>query len=88
MAKVTNTAAGPRGVNLKDGTTRYLDPGETADLDYDGELYEGLSKGDGGFDGMTKVDLQAHMDERGIAYEPGDNKAALLEKIEAANAAA
>ena len=88
MAKVTNTAAGPRGVNLKDGTTRFLDPGETADLDYDGDLYDGLTKGDGGFDSMTKAELTAHMDERGIAYEPTDNKAALLEKIEAANTAA
>ena len=87
MANVTNTAAGPRGVNLKDGTTRYLEPGETADLDHDGNLYEGVREGAGGFDAMTKAELIAHMDERGIAHDESDNKAALLEKIEAANAA-
>lgn len=87
MAKVTNTAAGPRGVNLKDGTTRYLEPGETADLDHDGNLYDGVTEGGGGFDNMSKAELRAHMDERGIAYEESDNKAALLDKIEAANAA-
>ena len=86
MTKVTNNAAGPRGVNLKDGTTRYLEPGETADLDHDGKLYEGVSEGAGGFDGMTKAELVAHMDARDIAYEPTDNKAALLDKIAAATA--
>lgn len=86
MAKVTNTATGPRGVNLKDGSTRFLEPGETADLDHDGNLYEGIAEGAGGFDSMTKAELAAHMDERGIAYEDGDNKAALLAKIEAAAA--
>lgn len=86
MAKVTNTAAGMRGINLKDGTTRYLEPGETADLDHDGNLYDGVTEGAAGYDGMTKAELIAHMDERGIAHDEGDNKTALLAKIEAANA--
>jgi len=47
MTKVTNTAAGPRGVILADGSTHYLEAGETADLDLhkDHDLYEGVEKG-------------------------------------------
>jgi hypothetical protein len=45
--KVTNTAPGARGVALKDGSTVYLEPGETDDLDVDGELYEGVVKASG-----------------------------------------
>lgn len=49
MAKVTNTAEGPRGVILNDGTTHYLEPGESADLDLheDHDLYPGVVKGSG-----------------------------------------
>ena len=50
MAKslVTNTAEGPRGVILADGTTRYLEPNESAELDLhpDHDLYEGVEKGE------------------------------------------
>jgi hypothetical protein len=48
MTKVTNTAAGPRGVILADGTTQYLEPGESADLELhaDHELYDGVEKGE------------------------------------------
>lgn len=41
MTKFTNYAPGPRGINLTNGTTRWLEPGETADLkkeDIAGEL--------------------------------------------------
>ena len=43
--KVTNTAQGARGVQLKDGSTFYLEPGQTADLDVAGDLYEGVVRG-------------------------------------------
>ena len=33
MAKFTNTGEGARGINLKDGTTRWVDPNETVELD-------------------------------------------------------
>jgi hypothetical protein len=51
MAKhtITNSAAGPRGVALADGTTLYIEPGQTVeDVEVaDGHvLYEGLEKGD------------------------------------------
>lgn len=48
MTKVTNTAEGPRGVILKDGTTHYLEPNETADLELHEkhDLYDGLVKGE------------------------------------------
>lgn len=48
MTKVTNTAEGARGVIVKDGSTVYLEPGETQDLDLhpDHDLYEGVEKGE------------------------------------------
>jgi hypothetical protein len=33
MAKFTNHGVGPRGINLKDRTTRYVEPGETVEID-------------------------------------------------------
>jgi hypothetical protein len=32
MAKFTNNSAGTRGVNLKNGTTVWLEPGESQDI--------------------------------------------------------
>lgn len=32
MAQFTNTGAGPRGINLKDQNTVFLDPGATVEL--------------------------------------------------------
>lgn len=87
MTKVTNNAAGPRGVTLKDGSTRYLEPGETAELDYEGALYEGLTEGEGGISSMKKADLAAICDAEGIAYAESDSRADLIAKIEAARAA-
>jgi hypothetical protein len=48
MTKVTNTAVGPRGVILKDSSTHYLEPNESADLELhpDHELYEGVERGE------------------------------------------
>lgn len=33
MATLTNTAAGPRGLGLRDGTTVLVHPGQTVDAD-------------------------------------------------------
>jgi hypothetical protein len=33
MAKITNFHAGPRGINMKDGTTVWVEPGQTVDID-------------------------------------------------------
>jgi hypothetical protein len=46
--KVTNTHPGPRGVHLADGTTHFLEPNETAELELHEkhDLYEGIEKGD------------------------------------------
>jgi hypothetical protein len=50
MAKklVTNTAPGPRGVLLADGTTHFVEPGQSVELDVADkhELYEGLEAGE------------------------------------------
>lgn len=44
MATFKNTAAGMRGVNLKDGTTVWIDAGETAEIDASqiADKYEGV----------------------------------------------
>jgi hypothetical protein len=49
MAKhtITNSAEGPRGVALADGTTLFIEPGQTVedvDVAKDHKLYEGLEK--------------------------------------------
>lgn len=100
--KVTNTAAGPRGVNLEDGTTRFLDPGETADLDgvKASDLYDGLveaSREKQALDKMNKADLLALANDSGVtAVKDADGndvvladatKAQLIDAIEAARAA-
>jgi hypothetical protein len=51
MAKqtITNTAEGARGVELADGTTLYIEPGQTVedvDVASGHKLYEGLEAGD------------------------------------------
>lgn len=39
--EITNTAAGPRGLGLKDGTTVLVDPGKTVSVDLsDAEVAE------------------------------------------------
>lgn len=40
MKKLTNYARGPRGVTLKDGSTVWIEPGETAEIK--GEIVEPL----------------------------------------------
>jgi uncharacterized small protein (DUF1192 family) len=35
MAKITNYARGPRGISLKDGSTIWLDPGQSEDIKKD-----------------------------------------------------
>jgi hypothetical protein len=66
MTKVTNTAEGPRGVILKDGTTHYLEPNESADLDLHDkhDLYEGVVKGA----------AAAKQAEKAADEEPADKK--------------
>jgi len=41
MKTLTNHTIGPKGVNLKNGTTRWIEPGETIEID-DKELVGGL----------------------------------------------
>lgn len=41
MKSITNYQPGPRGINLKGGTTRWVEPGQTLEIDMDevqGEL--------------------------------------------------
>jgi hypothetical protein len=69
MAKFTNTAEGARGINLADGTTAWVDPGQSVDLD-DGTIAKnGIYPG--AFDG---ADVPS-----GPPSLSGKNKAQLLE---------
>jgi hypothetical protein len=85
-SKITNTASGSRGVHTVGGLL-MVEPGQTVEVELadNEELYEGLVEGAGGFDSMTKAELRAVLDERGIAYEDADTKADLLAKIEPAS---
>jgi hypothetical protein len=47
----------------------------------DGEPATGASTGGGDLSGMTKADLQALADERGVDYNSGDTKADLIAKL-------
>ena len=95
MATITNTAEGPRGVLLADGTTHYVEPGATVDLDVakGHDLYDGLVEGEGGDDGdkplsqMNKAELLATAEAEGVAIEDGATNAAIKQAIEAARAA-
>lgn len=46
MANFTNTGPGPRGINLKDGSTVWVDPGEVVTLaDKDiSDAYDGIEE--------------------------------------------
>lgn len=62
MAKttVTNTAEGPRGVITKDGTTVYLEPNESAELELhpDHDLYDGVVKGEAAAKKAAKAEAE------------------------------
>jgi len=63
MAKrlITNTAPGPRGVLLANGSTHYVEPGESVELDVADkhELYEGLESGEAAAKKAAKVSDEA-----------------------------
>lgn len=58
---VTNTAPGPRGVILKDGSTHYLEPNQSAELELhpDHDLYEGVEKGEAAAKKAAKAEEEA-----------------------------
>lgn len=68
MAQFTNPARGARGINMKDGTTRFVEPGQTVDLnDADvARVHPDLAEGDapsepGPLDGSVE-DLEKHLE--------------------------
>jgi hypothetical protein len=100
MTKLTNTAAGPRGVETDEGTV-FLEPGETRDVDVKKghDLYDGIveaSTSEKALKSLNKDDLLTIASDEGIAtVRDGDNdgpvvdatKAQLVDAIEAARAA-
>jgi hypothetical protein len=100
MTKLTNTAAGPRGVETDNGTV-FLEPGETRDVDVrkGHQLYDGLveaSSQDKALKSLNKDELLAIAGDEGIAtVRDGENdvpvaeatKAQLVDAIEAKRAA-
>jgi len=101
MVKLTNTAAGPRGVETDTGTI-YLEPGETRDVDVKKghQLYDGLveaSSSEKALKSLNKDELVAIAGDEGIAtVSVGEEdvpvadatKAQLVDAIEASRAAA
>lgn len=86
--KITNTAAGPRGVETETGTV-FVEPGQTVDVEVvkGHELYEGLVEGEKTLDKLSKAELTAIADAEGVLIETDDNKADLVRKIEESRAA-
>lgn len=71
MTKITNTAAGPRGVETDAGTV-FIDPGQTADIEVKKghKLYDGLveaSSEDKALKSMSKDDLVKLAGDLGVA---------------------
>lgn len=46
MANFTNTGPGPRGINLKDGSTVWVEPGEVVEVDSKqvADSYDGIKE--------------------------------------------
>jgi hypothetical protein len=84
MASYTNHASGARGINLKAGGTRWIEPGETVELDADeiaGDIPDlGKAPDDGKLD-AANADLTGQVDA--LKAENAD----LQGKLDAANAA-
>jgi hypothetical protein len=99
MTKITNTAAGPRGVETDAGTV-FIDPGETVELDVvkGHKLYDGLveaSSDEKALKSLSKEDLVRLAGDAGVEIKDGDGnavahadatKAQLVEAIEASRA--
>lgn len=104
MAKITNTAEGPRGVDTADGVTVFIDPGQTADVEVakGHKLYDGLVEGSAAAKSaakaaatepkplakMNKTELTAVAAAEGVAVEDGDSNSTIVEAIEKVRAAA
>jgi hypothetical protein len=100
MVKLTNTAAGARGVETEGGTV-FLDPGETRDVDVlkGHKLYEGLveaSNEEQALNKLGKDDLVKLAGDAGAVVNDKDGnpiahadatKAQLIDAIEAARSA-
>lgn len=75
MAKFTNYARGARGISLKDGSTVWLEPGESADIDKK-DVAEPMP------DLGSKSDAAADADGEELA-DLKDQVAALTKQVEA-----
>jgi hypothetical protein len=93
---ITNTAPGPRGLGLKDGTTVLIDPGTAATVDLDADevaeiegagwwKIEPVDDGDDvNLDDMTVEELRTFAADNGIDLGGAKLKAEILSAIEAA----
>ena len=92
MGKYTNNAPGARGINLKGGGTRYLAPGETAEID-DGDV-EGVhgdidvgEPDDDGLASMKVADLKKLASDEDVDLGDATTKADIISAIELAREA-
>lgn len=86
MAKITNFSRGLRGISLKDGTTVWLEPGESADIekkDVAGALPDLGQKADAPVsDDKALDDLKAQVEDltKQVETLTGANKALTVER--------
>jgi hypothetical protein len=67
MPKLTNYTPGPRGINMKDGTTVWIEPGASADIDknkVNGDLPDLGKESDAKADTKANDDALATKDAR------------------------
>lgn len=82
--QLTNTSKGPRGVNMKNGTTVYIASGATVDIDAEAPFYEGIIEGDGNpeLEDMKVVELKVLAQTENIDLGDATTKADIISTIE------
>jgi hypothetical protein len=87
--KYTNNAIGARGINLKDGTTVWVDPGETTDdlakADI-ADVHADLTEGDKPLGELSKAELEEIAEREGVDLTAAKNNDERVAAIEAARA--
>lgn len=91
MKKITNHQPGPRGINLVGGGTRWVEPGETVEIDaktIDGDLPDFGKAGEASADATAEIDrlkaaLAAETERADVAEKSFADATAEIEKLTA-----
>jgi hypothetical protein len=97
MAQFTNTAEGPRGINLADGTTVWVEPGQSVELGADQiakngvypDAFDGadVPSGPPSLSGKNKAQLLEIAAAEGVEVAEDATNAQIVDAIEAKRAA-